>query len=86
MPLISEFFGIKIYMYWNEHFPPHFHAEYNDLRIIVDINEGVVLKGSIPARQLKLVLAWCELHKDELIKNWEAAQKHNDISKIEPLH
>ncbi len=30
MPLICEFFGIKIYMYWDEHVPPHFHAEYGN--------------------------------------------------------
>lgn len=55
MPLISEFFGIKIYMYWKEHFPPHFHAEYNEYKILVDINKGVVIKGSFPFKQLKLV-------------------------------
>jgi hypothetical protein len=65
MPLISEFFGIKIYMYWQEHNPPHFHAEYNGLRAEVDINNAVILKGALPFKQLKLVLAWCELHKDE---------------------
>jgi len=86
MPLISEFFGIKIYMYWKEHFPPHFHAEYNEYKILVDINEGVVIKGSFPFKKLKLVLAWCELHNKELLTNWELALKHDDIMKIEPLH
>ena len=86
MPLVSEFLGIKIYMYWKEHFPPHFHAEYGENKIIVDINEGTVLKGNFPFKQLKLVLAWCELHKEELLKNWESAQRHDDIIRIEPLH
>ncbi|MCB1160916.1 MAG: DUF4160 domain-containing protein [Leptospiraceae bacterium] len=60
MPLVSEFFGIKIYMYWNDHMPPHFHAEYGDLQAIVDINNSVIIKGALPSRQLKLVLAWSE--------------------------
>jgi hypothetical protein len=85
MPLVSEFFGIKIYMYWNEHVPPHFHAEYGDHSILVDIENSVILKGTFPGRQLKLVLAWCELHKDELLKNWKSAKNHGSIERIEPL-
>lgn len=85
MPLVSEFFGIKVYMYWAEHFPMHFHAEYGNLKAIIGIEEAVVLKGVLPAKQLKLVLAWCEIHKDELIKNWRSAQEHKEIKKIDPL-
>jgi hypothetical protein len=86
MPIISEFFGIKIYMYWNEHFPEHFHAEYGKFQILVSIQEGSVLKGVFPAKQLKLVLAWCEIHKEELMKNWLSEREHGKIEKIEPLH
>jgi hypothetical protein len=85
MPLISEFFGIKIYMYWEEHTPPHFHAEYGGRTILVDIKEGVVLRGAFPFKQLKFVLAWCELHEEELMENWELATKHEKIQPIEPL-
>lgn len=85
MPLISEFFGIKIYMYWNEHFPPHFHAEYGNYTILVDIENGVVIRGTFPLRQLKFVLAWCELHKVELMNNWESSRNHGSIAPIEPL-
>ena len=85
MPLVSEFLGIKIYMYWNEHVPPHFHAEYGDNSILVDIKNTVVLKGAFPNKQLKLVLAWCELHKEELLKNWESSKIHGTIERIEPL-
>ena len=85
MPLICEFFGIKIYMYWNEHFPPHFHAEYGEYLVLVDIMNVSVLKGVFPGKQLKLVLAWCELHQNELIQNWEAAMNHEEIIKIDPL-
>jgi len=43
------------------------------------------LKGALPAKQLKLVLAWCEIHQDELSKNWVSARQHGAISKIDPL-
>ncbi len=85
MPLVSEFFGIKIYMYWADHFPMHFHAEYGSSKALISIQEAVVIKGVLPAKQLKLVLAWCEIHKDELIQNWDSSQKHGEISKIGPL-
>ena len=85
MPLVSEFFGIKIYMYWAEHYPMHFHAEYGNSKAIVSIEQVAVIKGAIPAKQLKLVLAWCEIHKDELIKNWNSAQGNGEITKIDPL-
>jgi hypothetical protein len=85
MPVISEFFGIKIYMYWNEHFPEHFHAEYGSAKALISIPDAVVIKGALPAKQLKLVLAWCEIHRGELMTNWLAARAHDEISKIDPL-
>lgn len=85
MPVVSEFYGIKILMYWNDHMPAHFHAEYGDHKIIVDIVNGAVIKGIFPSKQLRLVLAWCEIHKDELTRNWKAAKEHQDIQKINPL-
>lgn len=85
MPVISEFYGIKIMMFWNEHMPPHFHAEYGNNKVLVDINNGAVIQGVFPFKQLKLVLAWCELHRDELLENWENALEHNEINRINPL-
>ncbi|AHC16470.1 DUF4160 domain-containing protein [Salinispira pacifica] len=85
MPKISEFFGIRIFMYWNDHNPPHFHAEYNDLKALISIQDGVVIEGMLPNRQLKLVLAWCEIHKSELMENWLIAEQHGEIHKIKPL-
>jgi hypothetical protein len=72
-------------MYWDEHNPPYFHAEYAEFKAIVSIKESVVVKGVLPAKHLKLVLAWCEIHRDELLKNWDSAQKNGEITKIEPL-
>jgi hypothetical protein len=85
MPLIPEFFGIKIYMYWDKHIPPHFHAEYAGSTILVDIINGVVLRGAFPFKQLKLVTAWCELHREELMSNWESAAAHGEIRHIDPI-
>lgn len=85
MPLISEFFGIKIYMYWADHFPMYFHAEYADHKALINIEEASVLRGALPAKQQKLVFAWCEIHKDKLAENWKSAQAHGQISKIDPL-
>ncbi|MDO4442389.1 MAG: DUF4160 domain-containing protein [Slackia sp.] len=62
-------------MYYAGHNPPHFHAEYSGKRALVDIQEGYVISGALPARQLKFVLAWAELHKDELMQNWELANE-----------
>lgn len=85
MPVISEFYGIKILMYWHDHMPAHFHAEYNEYKILVDIANGSVMKGVFPSKQLKLVLAWCEIHRDELMNNWENSLKHMSIQRIAPL-
>lgn len=85
MPIISEFYGIKIMMFWNDHIPPHFHAQYGGNKILVDIASGAVIRGVFPFKQLKLVLAWCEIHREELMLNWESAMKHESIHRINPL-
>ena len=53
MPLVSSFFGIRIFMYWDEHLPEHFHAEYGNFKALVGIREAAVFRGTLPARQLK---------------------------------
>ena len=85
MPEISLFFGIRVMMYYDDHMPPHFHAEYNGQRAIVDIVHGRVAKGALPARQLKLVLAWAVIHQDELMQNWELARDRKPLNRIAPL-
>jgi len=85
MPEISLFYGIRITMNWNEHNPPHFHVEYAEYRATVLIEEGIIDRGFIPNKQLKLVLAWCEIHKDELMQNWELSKKHQPMNAIKPL-
>lgn len=85
MPVICIFEGIKISMYYNDHTPPHFHAEYGERRALVQIEESCVIRGGLPNRQLKYVLAWAEFHHDELMQNWELAREGKPLNPIEPL-
>ena len=84
MPVVSKFLGILITMYWNEHNPAHFHAKYGEYKIIVYIDSGVI-EGKFPKRALKLVMEWYEIHKDELIENWELCAKREMPKPIAPL-
>lgn len=72
-------------MYYSDHNPPHFHAEYAGQKCLIDIQNGWVIEGALPARQLKLVLAWNELHQDELMQNWELAKQAQALLQIAPL-
>ena len=85
MPEISLFRGIRVLMYYDDHNPPHFHVEYAGYKCLVDIVSGCVIKGMLPARQLKLVLAWNELHREELMQNWELAKDKQRLIQIDPL-
>ena len=85
MPEISRFYGILIKMYFNEHNPPHFHAEYQDYKITISIKEGIV-EGQMPKRALKLIFEWFEIHKEELLENWNSIEKTGVFSKIKPLN
>ncbi len=71
-------------MYWNDHSPPHFHAKYGHYEITVDIQTGVV-EGKFPKRALRHVLEWYELHKDELLTDWDLCAQQEMPSPIEPL-
>lgn len=82
---ISLFYGIKVTMNWDEHNPPHFHVEYAEYKASVSILECVVIKGAIPNRQLKMVLAWAVIHQDELMQNWELARAQKPLNRINPL-
>lgn len=65
--------------------PPHFHATYGGEEVTVLIHEIEVLEGSIPNKQLKMLLGWAALHQDELLENWELAVKQQELFAIEPL-
>ena len=85
MPEISLFCGIRVTMFYSDHNPPHFHAEYGGFKALIDIQNSCVIRGALPGRQLKLILAWCELHKDELMQNWELARTAAPLNHIAPL-
>lgn len=82
MPTISIFYGIKITINYSEHNPPHFHAEYGGDKALVSIKEIEIIKGYLPKKQLSLVLAWAEIHQDELIEDWNLAMEYMPLKEI----
>ncbi len=88
MPVISMFYGIIICMYFldnRQHKFPHIHVKYQEKEAIVSITDGHVIEGGIPSSKMKLVDAWIELHRDELLANWEIAVSGQHPFKIDPL-
>ncbi len=85
MPEISRFFGIVIKMYFDEHNPPHFHAEYGDDEALININTMAVIAGELPSRALGLVIEWTSMHQDDLKEEWEKARNMESLGKILPL-
>ena len=85
MPKISEFFGISIYMYFEDHAPPHFHAQYAEFEALIRIDDFSVLRGSLPPRALGLVVEWAGLRKPALAEVWRQAQAKQTLSKVLPL-
>lgn len=79
------FRGIKIYINWREHNPPHFHATYGGEEVSILIRELEVFDGSIASKQLKMVLGWAAFHQEELMENWMLAEKQQELFSIEPL-
>ncbi len=85
MPLISFFYGISIYMYFDDHNPPHFHAKYAEFEITIKIKDLSILHGAMPPRALGLVIEWASLHQEELLKDWDLLIKDQAPQKIDPL-
>ena len=85
MPEISRFLGISITMYFKDHAPPHFHAEYNGFEAIFDINTLSKINGDLPSRVLGFVIEWASLHQQELLNNWESLNNVDTYTKIAPL-
>ena len=88
MPTISMFYGIIIRMFFfdnKEHKLPHIHIEYQDSTAVIEIPNGNLIAGDFPKPQMKLVQAWIEIHKDELMANWKLASEGQHTFKIEAL-
>lgn len=87
LPIISQFYGILIKMYYNDnekHHREHIHAQYCEFNGVFDLN-GNLIKGSMPNKQKKLIEAWIEIHKEELMRLWKLTQNDGEYFEIEPL-
>lgn len=85
MPRISQFLGIIIAMYYDDHPPPHFHARYAEHEATIVIETLEVLEGRLPRHALSRVLKWAEIHQAELRDNWILARQGEPLNPVEPL-
>ncbi len=88
MPVISLFYGIIILMFYfdnKKHHLPHIHAQYGEHEAIIGIDDGEVLEGNLPKPKMRLVQAWIEIHREDLLANWKLAVEGQQPFKIEPL-
>ena len=88
MPTISMFYSILILMYFyddKKHSCPHIHAEYGEDQASIAIDDGTVLAGSLPRAKMKLVQAWIEIHREDLLADWKLAVAGEPVFKIDPL-
>ena len=88
MPIISQFYGIIIRIYFKDtekHYLEHIHVQYNEYDAVYSIKDNSILEGKLPPKQNNLVIAWMEIHRDELIALWNISQNDGEIFKIDPL-
>jgi hypothetical protein len=88
MAILSMFYGIIVSMYFfdkRRHNLPHIHVKYQEEEAVISIPDGVVLEGQIKDKKMKLVLAWIEIHQDELKADWDLASQGQKVFAIDPL-
>lgn len=88
MPVISMFYGIIVLMFFfdnKKHHRPHIHAQHSEHEAVIAIDDGEVLEGDLPKPKMKMIQAWIEIHKDELMADWKLAVEGQLPFKIEPL-
>lgn len=88
MPILSVFYGIIVRMYFfdsEQHHSPHIHAEYQGQKAVFAIDTADLIAGDLPRKQLRLVQAWIELRRDELLADWQLAVNGEEPVKIAPL-
>jgi Domain of unknown function (DUF4160) len=88
MPVIAMFYGVIVAMYYldtKQHKLPHIHVRYGEMEAVYQIPDGEILEGSLPSNKEKLVRAWIEIHKEELMANWQLAVTGNKVFTIDPL-
>jgi hypothetical protein len=83
MPVLSIFFGIIVRMWHDDHPPPHIHVEYQGFEALVDIQTGSVSKGKLPRKVAAIVGDWCHDHRQELLDNWDRAQRFEPLEHIQ---
>ena len=88
MPVISMFYGVVIRLFYKDnrqHHLPHIHAEYQEHAAVFAIEDGRLLEGTLPQNKSKLVIAWIEIHKDDLMADWKLAVEGSSVFKIKGL-
>ena len=85
MPVVSRFYGISIYFYTSDHFPPHFHAVYGEFEASFVIETCEILDGEVPPRIRRLITEWATMYQGELMDNWHRARTRQEILPITPL-
>jgi hypothetical protein len=85
VPEVCRFYGIVIKLYFADHVPPHFHAEYGEYEARIAIESLAVLSGALPPRAMGLVAEWSVLHQRELLEQWQRVMSHEPPARIEPL-
>ena len=85
MPEICRFYGIVVKLFWNDHEPPHFHAEYGEQTAIIDIRTLATIDGRLPPRALGLTVEWAAQHQQDLLRLWAKARSLEPLEKLEPL-
>ena len=85
MPEICRFYGIVVRIFWRDHGPPHFHAEYGEHEALIGIETLDVLHGSPPPKAHGLIMEWAAQQRQELWENWERAAERQTLRKIGPL-
>ena len=88
MAIISMFYGLIISMYYldnRQHHVPHIHVKYQDEEAVFSISDGQIIEGKLKSNKLKLIVAWIEIHQEELMADWYLAVSGETIFKIDPL-
>ncbi len=85
MPEICRFLGIVIQIFYDDHNPPHFHARYGEKKGTFEIQSLNMMEGNLPVKVRNLIVEWADLHKPELLQDWNLAQKGQLPNKIDPL-
>jgi len=88
MPTISMFYGIVVSLYFldnKRHKHPHIHVKYQEDEAVIAIPDGEVLEGTLPPGKMRLVQAWVEIHREDLLADWQLAVDGEQPFKIEPL-